>query len=120
MKKLFIIAFLFSLGSSLLAQEIPKKQTKKQQRKQEKQKKATEMTRQEEEGVLVYSSQSIWGIQLRTNGYGAFYERGKKKSPRNGFVYGIEFNEIKILKKINCQMVPGFFIWQSVCIWQDQ
>jgi hypothetical protein len=37
------------------------------------------MTRQEEEGVLVYSSQSIWGIQLRTNGYGAFYERGKRK-----------------------------------------
>lgn len=95
MKKLFIIAFLFSLGSSILAQEIPKKQTKKQQRRQEKQDKATEMTRQEEEGVLVYSTQSIWGIQLRTNGYGGFYERGKKKTPRNGTVYGIEFNEIK-------------------------
>jgi hypothetical protein len=47
LKKLFIIAFLFSLGSSLLAQEIPKKQTKKQVRRQEKAKKATEMTRQE-------------------------------------------------------------------------
>ena len=78
-KKLFIIAFLFTLASSLLAQEVPKKQTKKQVRRQEKAKKATEMTRQEEEGVLVYSSQSIWGIQLRTNGYGAFYESGKKK-----------------------------------------
>src|SRR5688572_32003138 len=53
------------------------------------------MTRQEEEGVLVYSSQSIWVIQLRSNGYGGFYERGKKKTPRNGTVYGIEFNEIK-------------------------
>jgi hypothetical protein len=95
LKKLFIIAFLFSLGSSLLGQEVPKKQTKKQVRKQEKQKKATEMTRQEEEGVLVYSTQSIWGVQLRTNGYGAFYERGKKKTQRNGIVYGIEFNEIK-------------------------
>lgn len=95
MKKLFIIALLFSVASSLIAQEIPKKQTKKQVRKQEKQDKATEMTRQEEEGILVYSSQSIWGIQLRTNGYGAFYEKGKKKTPRNGVVYGIEFNEIK-------------------------
>ncbi|HEY5772348.1 MAG TPA: hypothetical protein VIS75_06945 [Chitinophagaceae bacterium] len=95
MKKLFIIAFIFSLGTSLLAQEVPKKQTKKQVRKQEKQKKATEMTRQEEEGILVYSSQSIWGLQLRSNGYGAFWEKGKKKSPRNGMVYGIEFNEIK-------------------------
>ena len=94
MKKLFIIAFFFSLGSSLVAQELPKKQTKKQTKKQEKQKKATEMTRQEEEGILVYSSQSIWGVQLRTNGYGAFYERGKKKTPRNGTVYGIEFNDL--------------------------
>jgi hypothetical protein len=75
------------LGSSLVAQEVPKKQTKKQVRKQEKQKKATEMTRQEEEGVLVYSSQSVWGIQLRTNGYGAFYERGIKKT-QNPYVYG--------------------------------
>ena len=95
MKKLFIIVCLVSFCTSLLAQEIPKKQTKKQVRKQEKQDKATEMTRQEEEGILVYSTQSIWGIQLRTNGYGAFYEKGKKKTQRNGTVYGIEFNEIK-------------------------
>ena len=113
MKKLFIIAFLFSLGSSLLAQEVPKKQTKKQVRRQEKAKKATEMTRQEEEGVLVYSSQSIWGIQLRTNGYGAFYERGKKKTQRNGTVYGIEFNEIKHPKEDKLPNGTGGFSFGS-------
>ena len=113
MKKLFIIAFLFSLASSLLAQEVPKKQTKKQVRRQEKAKKATEMTRQEEEGVLIYSSQSIWGIQLRTNGYGGFYERGIKKTPRNGIVYGIEFNEIKHPKEDKLPNGTGGFSFGS-------
>ncbi len=100
MKKLFFItACLIALGVSLSAQEIPKKQTKKQVRKQEKQKKADEMVRQEEEGILVYRVQSVWGFQLRTNGYGGFYEKAKKKTPRNATTYSIEFNEIKNSKE---------------------
>jgi len=94
-KKLFIIAFLVSLGSSLLAQDNPEKQNKKEARKVEKQKKVNDLVRQDEEGVLVYSKQSIFGFQLRTNGYGVFYEKGKMKSQRNTMVYGIELNEIK-------------------------
>lgn len=92
MKKLFIITFLFISSSSLLAQET---QTKKDARKAEKQKKINDLIRQDEEGVLVYSKQSIFGFQLRTNGYGAFWEKGKMKSQRNTTIYSIEFNEIK-------------------------
>jgi len=94
-KRLLIISCFFLAGSSLLAQEVPKKQTKKQVRRQEKAQKANEMTRQEEEGILVYSVQSVWGFQLRTTGYGAFYEKAKKTSQRNANIYSIEFNEIK-------------------------
>jgi hypothetical protein len=94
-KKLFIITCLSIVGFSLFAQETPKKQTKKQIKRQEKQKKADEMTRQEEEGILVYTVQNVWGFQLRTTGYGAFFEKAKKKTPRNANTYSIEFNEIK-------------------------
>lgn len=92
MKKLFIISCLFFAGTSLLAQE---KQTKKESKKQEKQKKINDLIRQDEEGILVYSKQSIFGFQLRTNGYGLFYEKGKMKSQRNTTIYSVEFNEIK-------------------------
>ena len=94
MKKLFMIAFLFILGSSLFAQE-PETKNKKDARKEEKKKKISDLIRQDEEGVLVYSKQSIFGLQLRTNGYGVFYERGKMKTQRNTMLYSLEFNEIK-------------------------
>ena len=51
--------------------------------------------RQAEEGVLVYSKQSIFGVQLRTNGYGIFYELGKMKTNRKTSIYRIDFTEIK-------------------------
>lgn len=92
MKKLFIIACLFFTSISVLAQD---QQTKKEERRAEKQKKINDLIRQDEEGVLVYSKQSVFGFQLRTNGYGAFYERGKMRSQRNTTIYSIEFNEIK-------------------------
>lgn len=95
MKKLLILAFLFSLGSSLSAQDTEEKRTKKDTHKEEKKKKINDLIRQDEEGVLVYSKQSIFGLQLRTNGYGVFYERGKMKTQRNTMVYSLEFNEIK-------------------------
>lgn len=95
MKKLLILAFIFSIGSSLLAQETEDKQTKKDARKEEKKKKINDLIRQDEEGVLVYRRQSIFGVQLRTNGYGIFYERGKMKTQRNTMIYGLELNEIK-------------------------
>src|SRR5688572_18438782 len=112
-KRLFIISCFFLAGSSLLAQEVPKKQTKKQVRRQEKAQKANEMTRQEEEGILVYSVQSVWGFQLRTTGYGAFYEKAKKTSQRNANIYGIEFNEIKHPKEDKLPNGTGGFSFGS-------
>ncbi len=53
------------------------------------------MVRQAEEGVLIYQKQSIFGIQLRTNGYGAFYEFGKMKSNRKTNIYRLDITEIK-------------------------
>lgn len=96
MKKLLIIAALFSLGLSSAAQDTPgEKKPKKDTRREERKKKINDFIRQDEEGVLVYSKQSIFALQLRTNGFGFFFEKGKMKSQRNAFVYSIDFTEIK-------------------------
>jgi hypothetical protein len=69
--------------------------TTKRDRKEAKRQKITELMRQAEEGVLVFSKHSIFGIQLRTNGYGIFYEIGKMKTNRKANIYRIDFTEVK-------------------------
>lgn len=64
-------------------------------RKQAKRDKISELVRQAEEGVLVYERQNVFGIQLRTNGYGAFYELGVMKTNRKTNLYSIAIAEIK-------------------------
>lgn len=95
MKKLFIALVILAISLSAISQDNQEKKNKKDTRKEEKKKKVNDLIRQDEEGVLVYSKQSIFGLQLRTNGYGLFYEKGKMKTQRNTTLYGIEFNEIK-------------------------
>lgn len=51
--------------------------------------------KQAEEGVLVYSKQNLFGIQFRTNGYGAFYELGRMKTNRKTNIYRVDLTEIK-------------------------
>lgn len=95
MKKLLIFAAIFALGIQSFSQDEQGSVGKKDSRKEEKKKKINDLIRQDEEGVLVYRRQSIFGFQLRTNGYGAFYEMGRMKTQRNAMLYSIEFDEIK-------------------------
>lgn len=95
MKKLLIVTGILAISISALSQDNQEKKDKKDSRKEEKKKKVNDLIRQDEEGVLVYSKQSIFGFQLRTNGYGLFYEKGKMKTQRNTMLYSVEFNEIK-------------------------
>lgn len=92
MKKLSLIILFASLTLSTLAQD---RREEKREKKEAKRKKINEMVKQAEEGVLIYQKQSIFGIQLRTNGYGAFYELGKMKSNRKTNIYRIDFHETK-------------------------
>jgi hypothetical protein len=94
-KKLFILIAAFACQLSLFAQDTEDKEQKKNSRREEKKQKISDLIRQDEEGVLVYKKQSVFGLQLRTNGYGFFFEKGKMKSQLKTMVYGIEFNEIK-------------------------
>ena len=95
MKKitLFICAFLSCFY--LLAQDTTIKRSGKEVRKEEKRERIITMSRQEEEGILNYTKQSAFGIELRTNGYGVFYEHAKMVSPRFANLWAIELTEIK-------------------------
>lgn len=92
MKKLSLIAILALTTIASFAQD---RREEKQERKELRRQKINEMVRQAEEGVLVYEKQSIFGLQLRTNGYGAFYEYGKMKTNRRTNIYRIDITEIK-------------------------
>lgn len=95
MKKLIIITVVITACLPAFSQDTLSKKNSKENRRQERRQKVNDLIRQDEEGLLVYSKQSVFGIQLRTNGYGFLYEKGKMKSQRNTAIYSVEFNEIK-------------------------
>ncbi|MGZ3838345.1 MAG: hypothetical protein ACXVMS_00750 [Flavisolibacter sp.] len=94
MKKLILSVLLLTSGISLLAQDSTRNISKKTQ-KSEKQQRINSMMKQEEEGNLSYVKQNGFGIQLRTNGYGIFFEVGRRKTQRFTNTYSIELTEIK-------------------------
>lgn len=96
MKKLSLITIVLFFAIASSAQDTPSSNREdKKERKEARRQKITELMRQAEEGVLVYSKQSIFGVQLRTNGYGIFYELGKMKTNRKTNIYRIDLGEIK-------------------------
>ncbi len=96
MKKLSLTIIIALIGVASFAQT---NREQKREKKEAKRQKINEMVRQAEEGVLVYQKQSIFGLQLRTNGYGAFYELGKMKSNRKTNIYRLDITEIKNSKE---------------------
>jgi len=103
-KRLFILAIITTFGISLFAQDSTKrKKTSRGEHREERQQRISAMIKQEEEGALIYNKQSVFGIQLRTNGYGIFYELGKTKSRRKTNIYTAEFTEIKDPKEEKSQ-----------------
>ncbi|MBL7740380.1 MAG: hypothetical protein JNK14_14280 [Chitinophagaceae bacterium] len=95
-KKLSLIAIvvLFAMGAAAQDSASSRLMSKKE-RKDARRQKINELIRQAEEGTLIYSKQSIFGVQLRTNGYGAFYEIGRMKTNRKTTIYRIDLTESK-------------------------
>ena len=115
MKKLSLIITITLLTISSFAQD---SREQRREKKEAKRQKINELVRQAEEGVLVYQKQSIFGIQLRTNGYGAFYELGKMKTNRKTNIYRIDITEIKHQKEEKTQLGSnGFFFFANPFIY---
>ena len=93
MKKQLSTAILLFISSVIIAQ--PTSRVKKDSKKEEKRQKINALMKQAEEGTLVFRKQSIFGGQLRTNGYGVFYELGRMKTNRKTNIYRLDITEIK-------------------------
>ena len=111
MKRFILLAILASFGLTLFAQDSTNKKNSKQERKEQRQQRISALIKQEEEGALIYNKQTVFGIQLRTNGYGLLYEKGHAKTRRKSNFYSIELTEIKDPKE---EKTPtGFFSFSN-------
>lgn len=109
-KKLSLLTLLtFILFASSAQDSTLSRRERKREKKEDHRQKINALIKQSEEGVLIYSRQSIFGIQFRTNGYGLFYEMGRMKSNRKTMIYRIDLTEIKNQKE---DKLPsgGFFL----------
>ena len=99
-KKLSLIGLFVTIGIASFAQDttVSRRQSK-EEKKEARRQKINTLIRQAEEGVLIYSKQNIFGLQLRSNGYGGFYELGKMKTNRKTNIYRIDITEIKHAKE---------------------
>ena len=100
MKNIILILLVTIIGSGSWAQDTTDlRRNDKQGRKEARRLKVNSLIRQAEEGVLVYRKQSIFGLQAKTNGYGAFYELGRMKTNRKTNIYRIDITETKSAKE---------------------
>ncbi|MCW3120061.1 MAG: hypothetical protein JWM28_4143 [Chitinophagaceae bacterium] len=110
MKKLLFLTTILMITISAFAQDSTgTRKSSKQEKRQERRQKINTMIRQDEEGVMAYHKQNIFGIQLRSLGYGLLYEIGRTKTTRKTTTYSVELSEIKSQKE---EKLPtgGFFI----------
>ncbi len=90
-----------------------KKETlsKKQQKKEERRERINALSKQEEEGEVVFNKQNVFGIKMITDGYGLSYEYGRYKSNRKTLLFQFEFNEKRHPKeKSSPASISGFQI----------
>ena len=109
MKKFILFSLIALIGFNVNAQDTTatRSVSKKEQKQQDK-KRRNSLAKQEEEGVLSFSRHTAGGVQLRTNGYGAFLEIGRSRSPRFTNLFILELTEIKHPKEEK-SMGDGFF-----------
>jgi len=94
-KKIILLVFLSASGLTLFAQNEKSKSDKKEEKRQ----RINAIIKQEEEGNLSFRRHTIFGVELRTNGYGAFAEIGRRTSQRLTTTYSLELTEIKERKE---------------------
>jgi hypothetical protein len=96
MKKLLFVLLAISFSMAAVAQ---KRDDPKKAKKEEKRKRIDALIKQEEEGVIAYRKQTVYGIKLISDGYGAFFEVGRSKSVKKAMLFQFEFSERKHQKE---------------------
>jgi hypothetical protein len=94
-----------SFSVSLVAQ---RKENAKRDRKEEKRKRIDALIKQEEEGVIAYKKQTVYGIKLTSDGYAGFLEIGRAKSVKKAMLYQLEISERKHPKEEKISSITNF------------
>lgn len=76
---------------SAFAQEKERKRNKKEERRQ----RISAISKQEEEGVIIYKKHIAFGGKLTSDGYGGFLEIGRTQSVRRALLFQLELTERK-------------------------
>jgi hypothetical protein len=110
-KKIILFIFILGIGLGAYAQDSASKKTvvKSNSKTEKRQRRDAIIKQEEEEGILAYRKQSGFGLQVRTNGYGLFYELGRRRSPRFTNTYSLELTEIKNNKEEKVGGQENFF-----------
>ncbi len=105
MRTVWLILFLFlgCLSTAWAQKPLTKKEAQKQR--------INQLIRQAEEGTLVYNHHHIFGIQVRSLGYGMFYEYGRMKNQRKTNIFRLDLTEIKDRKEDKVQNTANGFIF---------
>ena len=82
----------------------------RQQKKEEKRERIKQLVIQEEQGSIIYQKQTIFGVKLNTDGYGAFLELGRLKTPRKSNLYSLEIGERKHSKEERIPATQGGYL----------
>ncbi|WEK34434.1 MAG: hypothetical protein P0Y53_18260 [Candidatus Pseudobacter hemicellulosilyticus] len=116
MKKIVALLLIGTIATTAWAQNNPrpKSPTAKQDQKAAKRERINALLKLEEEGEIIFSKQSVFGIKINSDGYGISYEMGRFKSPRIATIYGIELNEKKHNKEKRFSWSDGGFSSNTV------
>ena len=109
MKKIILPVVVLLACHSLLAQDSSVVKSEKLDKKEAKKQRINAMIKQEEEGNLSFTKQTLFGIQARTNGYGIFLEVGRRRSQRFTNTYTLELSEIKHHKEEKLNSAENLF-----------
>ncbi|MEO8582675.1 MAG: hypothetical protein ABI415_02700 [Flavitalea sp.] len=107
MKKLLLSIMAVMFASSLIAQisNPDAKREAKQQKRNEKRERLNLLSRQEEEGEVIFNKQNVFTAKLATDGYSIGYEFGRYKSNRKSILFNFDISE----KKHPKEKKEGFF-----------
>lgn len=115
-KKIVLLLLTGTISYATLAQVNPKQKspTAKEEKKTAKRERINALIKQEEEGEIIFSKQSIFGFKLNSDGYGLSYEIGRFFSQRVAMIYQIELNEKKSRTEKRFPINNGGFSTNSV------
>lgn len=111
MRKIFFICIVFVFSVPLFAQKT------REEKKQAKKEKINALLKQEEEGVIAYRKQTVFGIKLTNDGYGFFMEVGRAQSVKKSLLFQLDFAERrhpKEDKQTNLQYVSTPFVFGKI------